>query len=288
MRLVENRLQAVDDDDHVERHVDAHEADRERDGFVEPAQENRAEDDEQQQRDDHRMIEPRRRQRILNEMRARIGRRQRDRDHEVGRSKAEQAQDDDLALPARKQFFENENAALPVRAHRRDAAVHRQRAEERQQDEDERGDRRERAGGDKRDAGLIGECREVIHAGEAHDFPPGGRMPGVLLRGWICVVSLIEPLVKMALPRSGLCGGIHQTGDLRRKRSARRYSCPSTGALMPIAPKSSAIPCRADCRRRASRTRDTRTSHARGGRGLRARLHATRAACLSPSRHTSG
>ena len=114
-----------------------------------------------------------RHERIADDVRGRVGRRQRDRDDEVGRGEAEQAEDEQLAAPARQQLLEHRDAALPVRAVLGDAPVNRQRAEERQEDEDERGDRGERAGREERDARLIAEGREIVDAGEAHDLPPG-------------------------------------------------------------------------------------------------------------------
>ena len=48
-----------------------------------------------------------------------------------------------LAPPPRQQLLEHRDAALAVRAVRRDAVVDRQRPEQRHQDEDERGQRRE-------------------------------------------------------------------------------------------------------------------------------------------------
>ena len=47
--------------------------------------------------------------------------------------------------------------------------------------EHERRDWRERAGGEKRDAGLVGERREIVDTREAHDLPPlgGVHRPGV-------------------------------------------------------------------------------------------------------------
>jgi len=83
-------------------------------------------------------------------------------DHEVGCSKPQQAENNDLALPPWKQFLEDENAALTVRAHGCVAAVHRQRAERRQQHEDERRDGRERAGREERDTRLIRERHPLI------------------------------------------------------------------------------------------------------------------------------
>ena len=39
----------------------------------------------------------------------------------------------------------------------------------------------ERAGGERGDAGLVAERREVVDAGQAHDLPPG-MLVGMLLR----------------------------------------------------------------------------------------------------------
>ena len=74
---------------------------------------------------------------LLDDVRGRVGGRQRDGDDEVGRGEAEQAEDERLAAPARQQLLEHRDAALAVRAELGDAAVDRQRAEERQQDQDE-------------------------------------------------------------------------------------------------------------------------------------------------------
>ena len=166
----------VTSNDDVQREIRTDEEHGEGDRLPESSEKDRAERQEQRQRDDHRVIEPRRRQRILDQMRRGVGRRQRDRDHEVGGRESEQTEDEHLALPAREQTLEDEDAALPVRAHVGDAAVHRQRAEERHGDEHERRHRRERAGGEKRDARLIGERGEIVDAREAHDLPPVGRV----------------------------------------------------------------------------------------------------------------
>ena len=119
-------------------------------------------------------LKRRRHERVADDVRGRVGRRQRDGDDEVGRGEPEQAQHERLALPSRQQLFEHRDAALAVRARLGDAAVDRQRAEQRQQDEHERRERREEPGGEERDARLIAERREVVDAGEAHDLPPGG------------------------------------------------------------------------------------------------------------------
>ena len=119
------------------------------------------------------MVEEVRRQRILDDVRRRIRCRQRDGDDEPRRRETEKAQDQGLASPARQQLFEQRDAALPVRAELGDAPVHRQRAEQRQEHEHERRQRRDDAGGEKRDAWLIPERREVVDAGETHHLPPG-------------------------------------------------------------------------------------------------------------------
>ena len=177
-----DRLQPVHDQHDVEHEIHGDQADRQRDRVAESLQEDSAEDEQQRHRHRHRMAEPRRHQRVLDEVRRSVGRGQRDRDHEARRGEAEQAEHDDLALPSREEVLEHQDAALPVRAHLGDAVVHRQRAEERQQHEDERGDRRERAGGDERDAGLVGQRRKIVDAGQAHHLPPGGgvRRPNLL------------------------------------------------------------------------------------------------------------
>ena len=119
------------------------------------------------------MVERRRDEGIAEDVRRRIGGRQRDGDHEVGRGKPEQTEDERFALPARQQLLEHRDAALAVGAGLRDAVVDRQRAEQRQQHQDEGGERGEETGGEKRDAGLISERGEVVDAGQAHHLPPG-------------------------------------------------------------------------------------------------------------------
>jgi hypothetical protein len=87
-----------------------------------------------------------------------IGRRQRDGDRETGGGKAQQAQDNDLALPSRQQILEHQDAALTVRLISA-TRLYGQGAEEREQHEDE-GAIGDKCGGDERDARLIGERRK--------------------------------------------------------------------------------------------------------------------------------
>ena len=122
----------------------------------------------------HRVVEGRRRERVVDDVLGRVGGRQRDRDHEVGGREPEQDQDQRLALPAGQQLLEQRDAALAVWAQRGDPPVDRQGAEQGQGDEDERRERRQDAGREERDARLVAERREVVDPGEAHDLPPGG------------------------------------------------------------------------------------------------------------------
>jgi hypothetical protein len=136
------------------------------------------------------VIEHARDERVLDQVSRCVGGRQRDGDDEIGGRESQQAQDDRLAPPAGEQALENHDAALTVRAHVRDAAVHRQRAEQGQQDQYERRDRGEVAGSEERDAGLIREGGEVVDAGEAHDTPPRRGVRGLRVRADGFVVAL--------------------------------------------------------------------------------------------------
>ena len=179
--MLPEMVQAPRDDDHVQQQVDRDDGNGETHRLTESLEEDRAEPGEQDEREQDRVVEAVRRQRVLDDVRRRVRRGQRDRDDEARRREAEQAQDQGLASPARQQLFEQRDAALPVRAELGDAAVHWQRAEQRQEYEDERRERRDDAGGEERDAWLVPERREVVDAGEAHYFPPGRLVwvPGV-------------------------------------------------------------------------------------------------------------
>ena len=80
-----------------------------------------------------------------------------------------------------------------MRAFAGDPLVHRQRAEQRHQHQYQGCDRRKRPGGERGDAWLVSERREVIDASEAHHLPPGVGVSGLFAnRGafsWL-VVSL--------------------------------------------------------------------------------------------------
>jgi hypothetical protein len=133
-----------------------------------------------------------RRERILDQMRSGISRRQRDGDDETGCREAEQAEDERFAAPARQQLLEYRDAALPAWAELRDAAIHRQSAKQREQDEDKCGERGEHACRQERNAWLVTERREVVDAGQAHDLPPG--MLVYSLRKGVWPLRLASPL----------------------------------------------------------------------------------------------
>ena len=122
--------------------------------------------------------------RVLDQVRGRVGGRQRHRDDEVGRREAEQGQHEQLALPERQQPLEHRDRALAVRALLGHPAVDRERAEQGQGDQHEGRDRGEQAGGERGDAGLVAERGEVVDTGQAHHLPPAMRLlrpfrPGV-------------------------------------------------------------------------------------------------------------
>ena len=182
LRMPPDLARRDDQDDGVERQVRDHDHDGQPDRFLKSSEKDGAEEEQQHDRDQPLIAQPGRRQRVLHQMRRGVGRRQRNRDDEARRGKPQQRQDQRLSLPPGKQLFEDQDAALAVRTHVRDAVVHRQGAEQRQDHEHERRHRRERAGGEKRDARLIREGREIVDAGEAHHLPPVGRVLGPRVR----------------------------------------------------------------------------------------------------------
>ena len=175
------------DDDGVEHEIDGDDRHRESDGLAESLEEDRAECRQQHQRQRDRVVHPAGHERILDDVRGRVRRRERDGDDESGRGETQQDQHQQFAAPARQQLLEDRDAALSVRAEHRHAVVHRERAEEREQDQNEGGERRDDSGGKKCDARLVAERREVVHARQAHHLPPrltGGRRraPSVAFR----------------------------------------------------------------------------------------------------------
>jgi hypothetical protein len=128
--------------------------------------------------------------------------RQRNGDDEARRGEPQQRQDQRLSLPFGKKLLENQDAALTIGAHVRDAAVHRQGSEQRQDHEHQRRHRRERSCCQKRDARLIRERREIVDTGEAHHLPPVGGVPGPRVRTDRFGPALEKPAVESSLDRN--------------------------------------------------------------------------------------
>ena len=107
------------DDDDVHGDVHDHQEHRHPDRFAKPAKKDASKRDEQEARHDDRMVDPVRHERVFDDVRRRVGGRERDRDDEAGRGEPEQAQNQPLASPARQQLLEDRQAALAVRAQAR-------------------------------------------------------------------------------------------------------------------------------------------------------------------------
>ncbi len=129
-----------------------------------------------------------------------------DGDHEVRGGEAKQHEDEQLALPARKQRFEHRDRAFAVGTFLGDPAVNRQRAEKGQQNEDQRRDRGKHAGRDKGDSGLVAERREVIDARQTHHLPPRVLVMAALL--FVRALDFFNPLIKPFL-KPGLFSFFH-------------------------------------------------------------------------------
>ena len=113
-------------------------------------------------------------ERILDRVLRGVGRRQRHRDHEIRGRKAEEDQDAESCLSSPcSRFSSIAIEPCPAKLRRATCSVDRQSAEQRHEDQDNGRDRRDRARGEQRDAGLIPERREIVDAGEPYDFPPG-------------------------------------------------------------------------------------------------------------------
>ena len=122
LRMGEEVGETPADDDDVQQQVGHDQQHRQADRLAKPAQEDGAQAGEEDQRHRHRMLDPVRHERVLEDVGGRVGRRQRDGDDVVGRREAEEAQDERLALPARQQLLQQRDAALTPRAEPRDLA----------------------------------------------------------------------------------------------------------------------------------------------------------------------
>ena len=99
-------------------------------------------------------------------------------------------------------------------------AVDGQGHEQRDQHQHQRGDRRQDAGGQEGDAGLVAEGREVVDAGQAHDLPPRvGRMRVV---GGLGAEAVEEPAEEGRPRGSPAAGGAGRWRRLRERAVAGR------------------------------------------------------------------
>src|SRR5919112_5474663 len=166
-------VEACPHDHEVDQQIGPDHGDREADRFSESLEEDPTEHREQCQCDEHPLIPqglgP---ERVLDHVGRCVRRRKGDCDDPGGRHETEQAQDEQLAFPERKQAFEHGDRTLPVRALRSDDVVHGQHPEERQQYDQQRGDGRQRACGSDRNPRYVAQGGEVVDAGQAHDLPP--------------------------------------------------------------------------------------------------------------------
>ena len=166
-------LEGHGDHHEVEGQVDGDQPDGDPDRLGEALEEDPAQQRDQQQRDpDLVTLEDAGDQRILQDVGGGVGRREGDRDDEVGGHEAEQHQHEELALPPRQEPLQHRDRALAVGALGGDAAVDGEGAEQGQQDQQDGRDRRQHPGGEGRDARLVAEGGEVVHPGQAHDLPP--------------------------------------------------------------------------------------------------------------------
>ena len=206
-------FQPDDHHDQVQRQVRPDQHDGDADGLGEAAQEDRGQQGQQQQGDQQGVVGPRLGdERVLHQMRGRVGGGQRHGDQEVGGREAEQDQDEHLAGPLGQVALQHRDGALAVRALLGHPPVDRQGAQQREQDEHDRGERGEQAGGERGDAGLVAQRREVVDAGQAHDLPPG--VPLVLGLGDLAGAEVVALLVDQALqePRPEAAGSAGRRG----------------------------------------------------------------------------
>src|SRR5215217_3815146 len=176
------------DDDRIQKEVNADQHYRDSDCFFETTQKNYAEDGDECEGYPNLVPQYLRSEWVLDDVRGRIGSRKRDGDDEIRCHEPEQDEHKELSFPARELVLKHRNRAFTVRTLFSDAVINRQRAEQRQQYEDDRCDWRKCLCGEKSNAGLITESREIVDSGQTHHLPPGmlfmrSSVSGVLLSG---------------------------------------------------------------------------------------------------------
>ena len=196
LRVCGDLHETAPDDDRRQTEVCRDQHDRDPDGFFEALEEDGTEEGEQDQRDgDLLTAEDALEERVLDEVSARVGRRQGDRDDKAGRDEADEHEDEQFARPIGEQPFEHRQAAIAVRALLRDPPIHRQGPQQGDEHENEGGEWRQGSGRKRSDARLVAQGREIVDAGEAHDPPP--RL-GVLVLGDLALF-LVEP-ARLTMP----------------------------------------------------------------------------------------
>ena len=170
--LLKNMQEGHDGDNYVQRQIDAHKYDGDVDRFLESFEEDGAQDREQQEGNGHLVLQGMRGERIVNKVGRCVRGRERHGDDEVGGGKAQKDKHEYFAAPTREEVFEHRYAALPVRTGGRHPVVDGQRREQRHEYQNQGRDGRENARSEKRDAGLVTECGEVVDPGQTHHPPP--------------------------------------------------------------------------------------------------------------------
>ncbi len=141
--------------------------------------------DDEHERDEHAVwVQGRRGKRVLDQVGGGVSGGEGDRDHEIRGGEPEQAEHEQLARPPCEQPLQHGDRTLAVRAFRRDAPVDRQCAHERDNHEDQRGNRGERACGERGDPRLVAERGKVIYPREAHHRAPRLLIVRALARVW--------------------------------------------------------------------------------------------------------
>src|SRR6185369_2321393 len=114
MRVMDDLDYGSDSDDGVQGEIGGHENDGDADSFSESLEKDDAEDAQQQKGDKHLAGEPGGRERVVDEVRGGVGRRQGHGDDEVCGRESEEDEDKDLATPFGKQALQHGDAALTV------------------------------------------------------------------------------------------------------------------------------------------------------------------------------
>jgi hypothetical protein len=218
--------QPGDADDQVQQQVGGHQTDGDPDRLPEPLEEDRAEDGDEEERDrDLLPLQHPGGERVLQDVRRRVGRREGDGDDEVGGDEAEQDEDEQLAPPPGEQPLQHGDGTLAVGALPGDPAVHRQGPEQGEEHQDERRHRREQPRGQEGDPRLIPQGGEVVHPGQAHHLPPAVL---AVPAGGLVRARRLPPRLVVQEPAGERAGGLLLRGG-RRGHRRPPAACGRTG-----------------------------------------------------------